>query len=60
MTNARATWFEDARRQNRLRPDGTIDGSFKGEVRLNRSPRWPPAKTYQEARDKSPSTRLVR
>lgn len=39
--------------------DGSLDYSFKGTVRLNRSRRWPPAKTYQEARDASPSHRPV-
>lgn len=40
--------------------DGTIDYSFHGPVRLNRSQKWEPASTYQEARDKSPSTEPVR
>lgn len=40
--------------------DGTLDKSFKGPVPLNRSRKWEPAATYQEARDKSPSHRPVR
>ena len=40
--------------------DGTLDYSFKGDVPLNRSRRWPSARTYQEAREKSPSPRVVR
>ena len=40
--------------------DGTLDHSFKGKVELNRSPKWDRAQTYQEARDKSPSSRPVR
>lgn len=39
--------------------DGTLDYSFKGTIRLNRSRRWDHAKTYVEARDKSPSSRPV-
>lgn len=40
--------------------DGTLDYSFKGPIKLNRSKKWDTARTYQEARDKSPSTRPVR
>jgi len=36
------------------------DRSFKGSVRLNRSRKWRAAKTYQEARDYSPSGEHVR
>ena len=37
-----------------------LDGRFRGKIELNRSKRWDYAETYQEARDKSPSTRPVR
>lgn len=40
--------------------DGTLDYSFKGRVHLNRSAKWTPAETYQEARDASPSSQPVR
>jgi hypothetical protein len=40
--------------------DGTLDGSFRGKIRLNRSQKWPDAPTYQIARDMSPSNRPVR
>jgi hypothetical protein len=48
-----------------LMSDGTIDRTFKGPVPLNRSKRWEQFNhqrptTYQEARDKSPSSRPVR
>ena len=47
------------RRGTSVLSDGTLDGTYKGSVRLNRSRRWPPAETYQEAREKSPSARPV-
>lgn len=53
-------------RSNRpLMSDGTIDRTFKGPVPLNRSQRWEQfdhqrPRTYQDARDKSPSTQPVR
>jgi hypothetical protein len=37
-----------------------IDLSFQGAVGLNRSQRWKPAETYQQARELSPSSRQVR
>lgn len=40
--------------------DGTLDYSFKGSIKLNRSDRWQRAATYQEARDASPSSEPVR
>lgn len=40
--------------------DGTLDYTFKGPINLNRSKRWDMAQTYQEARDKSLSSRPVR
>jgi hypothetical protein len=40
--------------------DGTLDYSFTGEIRLNRSKRWTYAKTYLQARELSPSARPVR
>lgn len=40
--------------------DGTLDYTFQGSVELNRSRRWDRAKTYQEARDKSPSNKPVK
>lgn len=60
MINRQSSWYELGQRQKRLLKDGTIDGSFKGQVRLNRSRKWQPATTYQEARDASPSHRPVR
>lgn len=39
------------------------DGSFYrriGTPRLNRSRKWMPAQSYQQAREQSPSTRPVR
>jgi hypothetical protein len=47
--------------------DGTLDYSFKGKIRLNRSPKWTRGipislqpTTYQQARDQSPSSRPIR
>ena len=37
-----------------------LDRTFKGEIQLNRSKKWMPAKTYQQAREQSPSSRPVR
>lgn len=37
--------------------DGSLDYSFKGQVRLNRSQNWPRAQTYLEAREKAPYPR---
>lgn len=34
-------------------------GPYLGPIKLNRSARWPFAKTYQSARDASPSSRQV-
>lgn len=36
-----------------------LDRTFKGEIELNRSKHWMRAKTYQEARELSPSSRPV-
>jgi hypothetical protein len=55
---ARKRSFEDRPPRGRVVYE-VLDRTFKGEIKLNRSKRWEPAKTYQEARDKSPSTRPV-
>jgi hypothetical protein len=39
--------------------DGTLDHSFKGPIRLNRSRKWPYAQTYQEARRQSEDARAL-
>ena len=44
----------------RMLKNGTLDGSFKGTIHLNRSRKWMPAKNYQHAREISPSSRPVR
>jgi len=40
--------------------DGTLDYTFNSLIRLNRSKHWEFARTYQEARDMSPSNEPVR
>ena len=35
-------------------------GEYRGPIRLNRSRKWTPAKTYQQSREQSPSSRPVR
>ena len=40
--------------------DGTLDYTFNSLIRLNRSKHWEFARTYQEARDMSPSDEPVR
>lgn len=35
-------------------------GQYRGPIQLNRSRKWTPAKTYQQAREMSPSKRPVR
>ena len=40
--------------------DGTLDYTFNSLIRLNRSKNWEFARTYQEARDMSPSNEPVR
>lgn len=48
------------RRGTPILSDGTLDGSFRGIVPLNRSQRWPRAQSYQQAREQSPSAEPVR
>lgn len=58
MTNQSAAWR--AKRNGPFMKDGSLDLTFKGTVRLTRSPKWTPAKSYQHAREMSPSSRPVR
>lgn len=44
----------------RAAPDIVKDRSFRGPITLNRSDRWPRAKTYAYAREISPSSEPVR
>jgi hypothetical protein len=48
------------RRGTVILSDGSLDYQFRGPIRLNRSRKWTPAQTYQQARDASPSHRPVR
>lgn len=47
--------FSDQQRQ-----DVCHDGSFGGAIKLNRSRRWPRAKSYAHAREIGPSSEIVR
>lgn len=60
MINRKAAWRGKTWGSLPLLKNGTLDGTFKGQVRLNRSQKWTPAQSYQQAREMSPSSRPVR